>query len=122
MNTKHGTLHESVSKLLVEKLTIYKSKSLKKDVCISIYSTIFQSLENLFTTSNVKISNESLNWIAQSYYDAITINENQELDPNIFTQRASLQNIDTKELALMSVMLKDSPFYSEIVSSIRRRS
>lgn len=122
MNTKHGTLHESVSKLLVEKLSVYKTRSLKKDVCISIYSTIFQCLENLFTSSNVQITNESLNWIAQSYYDAVTINENQELDPNIFTQRASLQNVDTKELALLSVMLKDSPFYPEIVSLIRRRS
>jgi hypothetical protein len=120
--SKYGSFHESISKLLVDRLEQYKSKSLARDVCISIYSTIFESLQELFTASDVKITNESLNWIAQSYYDSVSINNNQELDPTIFTQRADLKNIEIKELALLAVMLKGTPFTAPIVATIKRRS
>jgi hypothetical protein len=120
--SKHGNFHESVSKLLVERLTKYKDKSLNKETCISIYSTIFESLQEVFVSSEAKISNESLNWIAQSYYDSVAINNTQELDPQIFTHRASLEKIETKELALLAVMLKGTPYVVPIINTIKKRS
>ena len=80
-----------------------------------IYSSVFVS-------SEAKISNESLNWIAQSYYDSVAINNTQELDPQIFTHRASLEKIETKELALLAVMLKGTPYVVPIINTIKKRS
>ena len=116
------SFHESASKLLVEKLSKYKNDSLKRDTCILIYSTIFETLREVFEQSNAGIGNEALNWISQEYYDAIKINENQELDPNIFTQRAKLEEIGTKELALLAVMFKGTPFALPVVATIKKRS
>jgi hypothetical protein len=56
------------------------------------------------------------------YYDSININETQELDPNIFTQRASLKNIETKEIALMAVMLNGTEFAVPFISEVKQRS
>ena len=120
--SKHGNFNEAISKLLVERLTKYQQKSLNKETCIQIYGTIFESLQEVFTSSEVQIANESLNWIAQQYYDSVAINGTQELDPNIFTKRASLENVETKELALLAVMLKQTPYSQPIVAMIKKRS
>lgn len=117
-----SNFYSSASKLLLQNLEQYKSKSLNRDVCMSVYVTIFDTLAHLFTESNVKVTNESLNWLAQAFYDSITINRNQELDPNIFDKRADLGNIETKELALLAVMLKNTPLAAPIVATIKRRS
>lgn len=119
---KYGTFHQSISKLLTERLSEYKDRSLKKDTCISIYVSIFETLQGVFESSGAKITNESLNWIAQSYYDAIDINGSESLDPNIFDKRASLDNIETKELALLATMLKDSPFAIPVIAKIKGRT
>ena len=116
------SFHESASNLLVEKLSKFKNKDLNKETCISIYTTIFESLQQVFEESGSGISNEALNWIAQEYYDAVKINENNDLDPNIFTQRAKLDQIETKELALMAMMFKGTPFAVPLVSTIKKRS
>lgn len=120
--SKHGDFNEAISKLLVERIAKYKNKSLNKETCISIYGTIFESLQEVFEASEVKISNESLNWIAQQYYDSVAINGAQELDPNIFTKRALLENVETKELALLAVMLKNTPYATPVVAMVKRRS
>ena len=54
--------------------------------------------------------------------DSISINDTQELDPNIFTQRAKLENIETKELALMAVMMSGTPFAIPFIHEVKRRS
>jgi hypothetical protein len=116
------SFHESASNLLVEKLSKFKNKDLNKETCISIYTTIFESLQQVFEESGSGISNEALNWIAQEYYDAVKINQNNDLDPNIFTQRAKIDQIETKELALMAMMFKGTPFAVPLVSTIKKRS
>jgi len=56
------------------------------------------------------------------YYDSVTINGNQDLDPHIFTQRAKLSNIETKELALLATMMNGTPFAAPFIGEIKRRS
>jgi hypothetical protein len=50
------------------------------------------------------------------------INGTQELDPNIFTQRAKLENIETRELALMALTLNGTDFTIPIIQEVKRRS
>ena len=61
------------------------------------------------------------NYIAQQYYDGILINDTHELNPNIFTPRAALENIPTKELAFMAVALAGTDFRIPILEAIKKR-
>ena len=105
-------IHESVSKLLSIKLEKYKSEKLNLSTCTTIYQDVFETFVDLFQESKTEVSNEAMNMVCQMYYDAITINGNQELDPNIFSQRASVKNIETKELALLASLFSNTPFAS----------
>ena len=115
-------MHDSMSKLLTERLSKRKGEKLTSQVCSEIYQDIFFSLSEIIKESAVPLCNESVNFIAQMYYDAVTINGGQELDPNIFTQRADLKNIDTKELALMAMMFNKTPFAIPFIYEVKRRS
>jgi hypothetical protein len=117
-------IHESLSKLLLARLGKYKkeNKKLNKETCIAIYQDIFETTVQLFQSADIKICNESMNLISQMYYDSIQINENQELDPNIFSQRASLLNIETKELALLASFFTNTPFAEPFIFEIKKRS
>lgn len=115
-------MHDSISKLLTDRLSKRKGEKLTSHVCSEIYQDIFFSLSEIIKESSVPLCNESVNFIAQMYYDAVTINGGQELDPNIFTQRANLKNIDTKEIALMAMMFNKTPFAIPFISEVKRRS
>jgi hypothetical protein len=115
-------LHESISKLLTDRLTKRQGEKLNSSVCSEIYQDIFFSLSEIVKESSVPLTNESINFIAQMYYDAVTINGGQELDPNIFTQRASLSNIKTKEVALMAMMFNKTTFAIPFISEVKQRS
>lgn len=115
-------IHESVSTLLSTKLDKYKNEKLNSATCISIYQDIFEMFVDLFQESQADISNETMNMVCQMYYDSVTINGNQELDPNIFSQRASLTNIETKELALLASLFSNTPFAAPFIFEIKKRS
>lgn len=115
-------VHESVSKLLTSKLGKYKNEKLNSTTCSAIYQDIFETFVDVFQESNVKISNEAMNMICQMYYDAVTINGNQELDPNIFSQRANVKNIETKELAMLGTLFSNTPFAAPFIYEVKQRS
>ena len=90
-----------------------------------MYQDIFYSLTEIFKESETPLGNESANFLAQMYYDCVTLQTTSgpmELDPNIFEKRATMSNIPTKELALMATMMKGTPFASPLISEIKRRS
>ena len=108
--------------MLTDRLAKRQGEKLNSSVCSEIYQDIFFSLSEIVKESSVPLTNESVNFIAQMYYDAVTINGGQELDPNIFTQRASLSNIETKEVALMAMMFNKTAFAVPFISEVKRRS
>lgn len=122
--SKHGNFYDAVTKLLVQNMEKFKGKPLSRGTCLEIYTTIFQTLQEVMESSgaNENLSNEGLNWLAQAFYDSVAVNGTEETDPNIFTQRASLDNVPTKELAFLAVMLKGTPFAGPVVATIKRRS
>lgn len=73
-------------------------------------------------TSGLKLTNEACNYITQQYYEGIVINNDQRLDPEIFTQKAKLENIETKELTFMSMLLEETDFLYPIIQEIKKRS
>lgn len=122
MTERISSFNETVTKLLEEKLASFKEKKLDLVVCVEVYHEIFNTLADVMSEAEAPVDNEALNYLAQQYYDAVTVNNNQELDPNIFTQRAKLSSIDTKQLALMAVMLNGTDFCIPILHEIRKRS
>lgn len=122
---KKLTAHEIITAVIGQKLEKYATdRSYKNDstTAIMIYNDIFDSLVEIFTKSKVNACNESINFLAQLYYDSIELNGEQPLDPNIFTQRAKLDNIETRELALMASLMSKSPFAVPFIAEVKRRS
>lgn len=115
-------IRDSIDRLLISKLEKYKAKNLDSSTCTSIYQDVFETFVDIFQESKIDISNEAMNMVCQMYYDAITINGNQELDPGIFSQRASVKNIETKELALMGSLFSNTPFAIPFIAEVKRRS
>ena len=115
-------VHETISKLLTDRLQRRLDQKLDRSTCMEIYGDIFYSLTELIKESQTPLSNESVNLLSQMYYDAVTINGNQELDPNIFTKRASVNEIPTNELALMATMMSGTVFGDVFISAIKKRS
>lgn len=115
--------NEAITRLLTERLKRFTNNQLDLVTCTEIFQVIFNSLIEVFEMSNIGISNEAMNFLAQSYYDSISVNGTaQELDPNIFSQRAKLENIETRELALLAVMLNGTDFAIPLIHEIKRRS
>jgi len=121
---KISQFHDVIAKLLGEKLKHFNNskKTLDLVACVEIYQVIFDSLVEVIQESNVKLTNESMNYLAQQYYDGVLINGRQELDPNIFSPRAKLENIETKECALLAVMLSGTDFAVPIIQEIKKRA
>jgi hypothetical protein len=115
-------IHESISKLLTTKLEKYKNEKLNWGTCIAIYQDIFETFVGVFQESSIDISNEAMNMICQMYYDAVSINGNQELDPNVFSLRASVKNVETKDLALLASLFSNTPFAAPFILEIKKRS
>lgn len=119
---KVSQFNEVITRLLGERLKQYNEKKLDLVVCINIYQTIFNSLVEVFETAGTGLTNEAMNYLAQQYYDSVLVNGREELNPNIFIQRAKLENIETKELALLAVMLNGTDFAIPVIQEIKRRS
>jgi gamma-glutamyl-gamma-aminobutyrate hydrolase PuuD len=127
MSTAKLELHKSIAKLLDVRLNKFLDESsqhraLNALTCQQIFEVTFNSLVEVMTAAKVNLSNEAMNYIAQQYYDGMLINGTQELDPNIFTQRAKLENIETRELALMALTLNGTDFTIPIIQEVKRRS
>jgi len=120
---KPAEFHETIAKLLEVKLQpmITEQRDLNLVTCVEFYTTIFDALVECITEAQIPLSNEAMNYLAQQYYDGILINDNQELDPEIFTQRAKLENLETKELALLAVMMQGTDFALPIIETIKKR-
>ncbi len=121
---KAGEFHKAVSTLLTERMRPIASgsHSLNASACIEIYTLIFDTLVELIAESETPLTNEAVNYLAQQYYDAVRVNGNQELDPNVFTQRAKVENISTKELVLLALMLSGTDFSMPVIAEVKKRS
>lgn len=120
--SKVSQFNEVISRLLGEKLKQYREKKLDLVICVEIYQTIFNTLVEVFEQAGAGLTNEAMNYLAQQYYDAVAVNDTEELNPNIFTQRAKMENIETKELALLAVMLNGTDFAIPLIQEVKRRS
>ena len=121
---KPTELHETISKLLSTKLQPLTSgeRELNLVSCIEIYTTIFDTLVEVLVESGINVPNEAMNFLAQCYYDGILVNGREELDPDIFTQRAKVEEIETKHLAMLAAILNGTDFAVPIIQEIKKRS
>lgn len=123
MEAPKSKLHEAISGLVTDKLKLqFKERSLNHTTCVEIYQMIFDTVVEIVESSNMKLTNEFVNYVAQEYYDSVLINNNQPLDPNIFTQRAQLENIETKELQFMAVFFKGTDYFFPVLQELKKRS
>lgn len=126
MERPTSKLHEAVSALITDRLKIKFAEggdtSLTSTVCTQIYQMIFDTVIELFEGSQAKVSNEVANYIAQEYYDSVLINGKHPLDPNIFTQRAKLENINTEEIKFLAVFFKGTDYFVPVFKELKKRT
>ena len=115
-------VHETISKLLTDRLQRRLDQKLDRSTCMEIYGDIFFTLTEIVKQAGTPLDNESVNLLSQMYYDSVTVNGNEDLDPTIFTQRAKIENIPTKQLALMATMMNGTPFGDIFITAVKRRS
>lgn len=119
---QHKNIHDSVVRLLEKKISTHVNSKFDSATCSAIYVDIFNSLVDVFKNADVHVTNEAVNLLSQMYYDSVSVNGNNDLDPNIFDKRAKLENVATKELALLASLYRDTPFFSIFVYEIKKRS
>lgn len=120
--SKVSGFNDVITRVLGERLKVFNEKKLDLVACVQIFTTIFDTLVEVFEGAEAKLTNEAMNYLAQQYYDSVLINGTQELDPHIFTQRAKMENIDTRELTLLAVMLNGTDFAVPLIHEVKRRS
>lgn len=118
--------HKVISQLLGQKLKRFEPTGGEKldlnlVTCVEIYTEIFETMVEVITTGEVELTNEGMNYLAQNYYDGVLINGHQELDPDIFTQRAKVENMATEELTLLAVLLSGTDFALPVLEEIKKR-
>lgn len=118
----NDALTRLVSSALGSFLDANRGQSLTDTRCSEIYQVIFNTIADTFAASNVEIPNEAMNFIAQNFYDNVKINGTQELNPHIFTKRATVENMTTKTLAFLVVAFRGSDLANQCAHEIKRRS
>lgn len=117
-------LNTKLQNALADKVTNVNDLDVSR--CTEIYHMIFSTLVEIFSNPNLKtnvsLTNEAMNYLAQQFYSEIRINDSIELNPNIFTEKAKLENIDTKELVFLLSIMQDSLCYVDIIKQIKKRS
>jgi hypothetical protein len=122
MEAPKSKLHEAVSALVTDRLKLgFSDKSLNHTTCVEIYQMIFDTVVEIIEGSKLKLTNEFVNYVAQEYYDSVAINNNQPLDPDIFSQRAQLSNIETKELTIMALFFRGTDYLIPVVHELKKR-
>jgi len=125
MNIASDKLQQAIAEALNAKLALFLHEPLNRTTCIAIYSKIFETIQeivlNVPQLSGV-LSNDAINFIAQAYYDMLTVNDTQELDPKIFTQRVFPFSLTTPELQVLTVLLRNTPIAAELVATLKKRS
>jgi len=120
-NMTKNDFNKTIIKILEQDLRSFKGSSVNREVSLQIYNIIFNIISNIFQKSNIIVSNVTINYISQQYYYCIRINNNQELDPNIFTMLAKVENITTKELGMLACMFSNSDLVYPIIHELRKR-
>lgn len=121
--TEKQTFNDVFIKLLNERFRVFidNDRKLDKSTCSEIYQVIFNCLVDVLKQSSVQLKNETVNWIAQSYYSSLKINGGHELNPNIFTQKAKLEEIESRELALVAMLLQGTDFSAEVIHFLKTK-
>lgn len=115
--------NEIFSGILSTKLKSFSGQPISRSTSLEIYQVAFNLLADLLTECEIQIRNDAINYIAQLYYDCISINGSDELDENIFTKRVTVQDLKTEELSFIIELLHTEPvLVGDCLRELRRRS
>lgn len=117
------SLADSLNSIIEERVKLLFTEHLKVDdsTASRVYQAIFNVFEEVLGNAKLKITNEAMNYVAQMYYDTIEYAPGQGFNPNIFTQRAKLENIPTSDILILVTVLKGSIFAVPLFHEFKRR-
>lgn len=123
MDEPKEDFNTAMSRLMTQRLQKYINEPMSIEVCIKAYQEIFNALADVLQESGVGLTNEAVNYVAQSYYDSVVTGDREDdrLNPHIFTQRATLKNVPTTDLGLLATLFKDTKLFKGIVHELKGR-
>jgi len=113
---------EAITRVLDERMKVLIERKPDVGTSIEAYTIIFNVVTEIMTQTKAGMTNEAMNYIAQQLYDCVTFNEHGDLDPNIFTQRAKLEKISTKELVVIATIFSGNILAAPVIKEIKQRS
>lgn len=100
----------------------YKGQSLTRDTAMRMYQDICNEVIEIVKACSLPINNDSVNWLAQAYYDGIRLGGGHRLPEDIFTQRPTLKDLPTKDIVTLMAMVRQTGFFVELAEEMRARS
>lgn len=110
-----------MDEMIQNRLQLFVDRKVDRQTMMEIYATIFNTVSDVFASSNVNLSNEAVNLAAQVYYDDLDINGRNEVDSEIFTRRAKPENVPNHELVVLTMLWKDHPNGQVFLRELKRR-
>jgi GrpB-like predicted nucleotidyltransferase (UPF0157 family) len=108
--------------VLNERLQVFKHRKCDRQTMMELYGTIFNSIADIFLQSKVKMSNETMNFVAQCYYEDVEINGRNEIDKMIYTQKAKIESVPNHELVILTKLWKDHVYAKIFVQALKSRN
>ncbi len=108
-SSKQVEFQKSILALVDAKIQTFVGRQLVPSLHYEIYEAIFNVVKEVVLTANAGVSNAFVNYVSQRIYLSLSIGGDQGLNPNIFTQLVTPDELSKGEILLaIPLMLKDT--------------
>lgn len=111
----------SIMQMINERIQAFVRKDLTAALHYEIYETIFNVVKEVMLNANAGVTNEFINFVAQHVYDNISLGGNNRLDPNIFSQRATVENLTKGEILLALPLMLTETSAANLIRAVKGR-
>lgn len=113
--------YEAFNVVVTNAIKIFEKETLNRHVYMEIYTAIYNAVYDLLVKGHFKLTNDAVNYIAQSYWDMLSINNSENGIPDdIFTKRITINDIPIEDVAKIFILFRGSPLCIEAAKRLRR--
>lgn len=102
------TVYDAICKVIAGSVEKFVNEHLTRDVAMRIYVEVFNKIREVFDESKLTITEDCMNWIAQSFYNAMKVNGRDELPGDIFTKKVNIRDLNAADLMMLIVIFRGS--------------
>lgn len=111
----------SILTIINDRLQVLLKRDINSALFLEAYQIIFGAVSEVMQTANAGVSNDFVNFVSQHIYDCISIGGDQRMDPNIFTQRARIEDLSTGEILLAIPLMLSDVAAADLIRAVKGR-